>query len=117
MGGDKLHPHLQQQLNKQPVLMVQLQMLLVIVPHPLRQHKKQHSLQQQLNKQPVLMVQLQMLLVIVPPVQQTEQSAPPKTLTQQTCPPLPIDANGKCPGIDMRGGGLGYRHRHHNQHR
>jgi pathogenesis-related protein 1 len=28
-------------------------------------------------------------------------------LPQQTCPPLPIDANGKCPGIDMRGGGLG----------
>ena len=29
------------------------------------------------------------------------------SLTQQTCPPLPIDANGNCPGIDMRGGGLG----------
>jgi hypothetical protein len=25
----------------------------------------------------------------------------------QTCPPLPIDENGKCPGIDARGGGLG----------
>ncbi|HEY1248950.1 MAG TPA: hypothetical protein VGE97_08195, partial [Nitrososphaera sp.] len=25
----------------------------------------------------------------------------------QTCPPLPIDANGRCPGIDVRGGGLG----------
>ena len=33
--------------------------------------------------------------------------APLQTLTQQTCPPLPIDANGKCPGIDARGGGLG----------
>jgi hypothetical protein len=28
-------------------------------------------------------------------------------LNKQTCPPLPIDANGRCPGIDMRGGGLG----------
>jgi hypothetical protein len=31
----------------------------------------------------------------------------PQTLNQQTCPPLPIDVNGRCPGIDMRGGGLG----------
>ncbi len=29
------------------------------------------------------------------------------SLTQQTCPPLPLDANGKCPGVDIRGGGLG----------
>ena len=29
------------------------------------------------------------------------------TVNKQTCPPLPIDANGRCPGIDMRGGGLG----------
>jgi hypothetical protein len=44
-----------------------------------------------------------------PPAQpsQPKQLAPPQTLTQQTCPPLPIDANGRCPGIDMRGGGLG----------
>ena len=43
-----------------------------------------------------------------PPIQPgTKQLAPPQTLTQQTCPPLPIDANGKCPGIDARGGGLG----------
>jgi hypothetical protein len=37
----------------------------------------------------------------------TLNNAAPQTLTQKTCPPLPIDANGKCPGIDMRGGGLG----------
>jgi hypothetical protein len=37
----------------------------------------------------------------------TLNDAAPQTLTQKTCPPLPIDANGKCPGIDMRGGGLG----------
>jgi PsbP-like protein len=37
----------------------------------------------------------------------TQQNTAPQTLTQQTCPPLPIDQNGNCPGIDMRGGGLG----------
>ncbi|MGB7952873.1 MAG: hypothetical protein WCF23_02740, partial [Candidatus Nitrosopolaris sp.] len=37
----------------------------------------------------------------------TQETAPPHTLAQQTCPPLPIDANGNCPGVDMRGGGLG----------
>ena len=36
-----------------------------------------------------------------------EQIDPLLRLTQQTCPPLPIDASGRCPGIDMRGGGLG----------
>ena len=36
---EQLHPHLQQQLNKQPVLMVQLQMLLVIFP-PVQQQNK-----------------------------------------------------------------------------
>ena len=36
-----------------------------------------------------------------------KQNTAPQTLTQQTCPPLPIDANGKCPGIDARGGDLG----------
>jgi hypothetical protein len=35
------------------------------------------------------------------------QTVTPQTLTPQTCPPLPIDANGRCPGVDMRGGGLG----------
>jgi hypothetical protein len=46
---------------------------------------------------------------VTPPSQpsQPKQLTPTQTLTQQTCPPLPIDANGKCPGIDMRGGGLG----------
>jgi mucin-2 len=29
-----------------------------------------------------------------------QNTAALQTLTQQTCPPLPIDANGKCPGID-----------------
>jgi hypothetical protein len=37
----------------------------------------------------------------------TEQNTAPKTLIQQTCPPQPIDARGYCPGVDMRGGGLG----------
>jgi hypothetical protein len=37
----------------------------------------------------------------------TQETTPLHTLAQQTCPPLPIDANGNCPGVDMRGGGLG----------
>jgi hypothetical protein len=41
------------------------------------------------------------------PATPTEQIDPLLRLTQQTCPPLPIDENGRCPGIDMRGGGLG----------
>jgi hypothetical protein len=37
----------------------------------------------------------------------TEQNTAPKTLIKQTCPPQPIDASGQCPGVDLRGGGLG----------
>jgi hypothetical protein len=32
---------------------------------------------------------------------------PRANLIKQTCPPQPIDASGRCPGVDMRGGGLG----------
>ena len=83
-SGGTRHPHLQQQLNKQPVLMVQLQMLLVIVPHPLRQHKKQHSLQAATQQTTCPDGSTPDVTGNCPTIQLTrEQSAPPKTLTQQ----------------------------------
>ena len=41
------------------------------------------------------------------PLTTATQNTVLNTVNKQTCPPLPIDANGRCPGIDMRGGGLG----------